>query len=214
MFARDRELLVIEPSLVRDVGWAGQKLVSGTGDVSGTTLTMTAQDVGFDVAGVGSGFVVVVGGVVYEVLARLGASSLTISRMRGSETGATLPPSPVSGAAVEVMSYGPQIGVIHEQLLMMVGIDPQAQAAQGVITEAEIVNGYELRVYEALGALHLVYAAVSALVDENSPAAYKAKMYRQRFASMRGIVVVKIDTDGDGVADVVRRPSVVQLVRV
>ncbi len=214
MFARDRELLVIEPSLVRDIGWAGQKLVGGTGDVSGTTLTMTAQDVGFDAAGVGSGFVVVVGGVVYEVIDRLSASSLTISRMRSSETAATLSPSPVTGASVEVMTFGPQIGVIHEQLLLMVGIDPQAQAANGEITQAEIVNGHELRVYEALGALHLIYAAASALVDENSSVAYKARMYRQRFANMRGLVVVKIDTDGDGQADVVRRPSVVQLVRV
>ena len=214
MFARDRELLILEPSLVRDVGWAGQRLVSGTGDVLGTTLTMSNQDVGFDLAGVDGGFVVVVGGVVYEVVARLSNTQLTISRMRGNDSGAVLVPSPTTGASVEVLTYVPQIGVVHEQMLAMVGIDAQAQAGPGVVTEASITNANELRVYEALGALHLVYAAASALVDENSAVGYKAKMYRERFAAQRGLVVVKIDSDGDGVADVARRPSVVQMVRV
>ncbi|MFG0260543.1 MAG: hypothetical protein ACF8LK_09355 [Phycisphaerales bacterium JB041] len=48
MFATDRDLLVLEPSLVRDIGWVGQRLARGSGDIAGTTLTMTVQDVGFD----------------------------------------------------------------------------------------------------------------------------------------------------------------------
>jgi hypothetical protein len=61
-FAVDRDLLVLEPGLFREVSWVGQRLVSGTGDASGTALTMTSQDVLFDAASVGDGHVVLVGG--------------------------------------------------------------------------------------------------------------------------------------------------------
>ena len=70
MFATDRDLLALEPNLFRDVGWVSQRLVVGTGSISGTTLTMSAQDVAFDGAGVGAGSVVVVDSAAYEVRAR------------------------------------------------------------------------------------------------------------------------------------------------
>ncbi|MDQ7014743.1 MAG: hypothetical protein Q9O74_12760 [Planctomycetota bacterium] len=213
MFARDRDLLVLEPSLVRDIGWVGQRLVQGTGSIAGTTLTMTSQDVGFDDAGVDSGGVVVVGGVVYEVVAQLSASTLTISRMRGADDGAVLTPSPVTGVGVEVPTFLPQLAMVHGQVLRMLGIDPDEAAGVGVVSESSIVNPGSFVLLEALGTLHLVFAAASALASEGSPAAFKMGMYRERFAAERGRVSARIDTDGDGVADATRRPSVVQLVR-
>lgn len=213
MFAKDRDLLVLEPSLVRDIGWVGQRLVKGTGDVSGTTLTLTAQDVGLDDAGVDAGGVVVVGGAVYEVVERLSASTMTVSRMRGSAEDAVLVPSPVTGAGVEVPTFGPQLTMVHGQVLRMLGIEPGEQAAAGVVGESSIMNPGSFVLMEALGTLHLVFAAAAALTNEQSPAAFKAGMYRERFAAERGRVSAQVDTDGDGVADATRRPSVVQLVR-
>jgi len=213
MFANDRDLLVLEPNLVRDVGWVGQRLVKGTGDVAGTTLTMTSQDVGFELVEIGAGHVVVVGGVAYEVIARISNTQLTISRLRASEDGTVLVPSPVSGAAVEVPSFGPQQAMVHGQVLRMLGIDPEEKAGGGVVTEASITNGKSLVLFEALGVLHLIFAAAAALAGEKSPMAFKAGMYRDRFSAERGRVAARIDTDGDGVADATRRPSVVQLVR-
>lgn len=211
MFATDRDLLVLEPSLVRDVGWAGQRPVKGAGDVSGTTLTMTSQDVGFELAEVGAGHVVVIGGVVYEVVAPIDNTSLTISRMRASADGAALPPSPVTGATVEVMSFRPQLAVVHAQVLRMLGIDPDAP--EQPVSEASITNPGSLALFEALGALHLIFAAGAALAGEGSPAAFKAAMYRDRFGAERGRVAARIDTDGDGLANATRRPSIVQLFR-
>jgi hypothetical protein len=213
MFANDRGLLVLEPNLVRDVGWVGQRLVKGSGDVSGTTLTMTAQNVGFDLVDAGPGHVVVVGGVVYEVIARISNTQLTISRMRSADTGAVLPPSPATGVVVELPTFGPQLGMVHEQVLGLLGIDPSEAAGVGVVTEASITNAGSLVLFEALGALHLIFAAAAALAGDGSPAAFKAGMYRERFGAERGRVAARIDTDGDGVADATRRPSVVQLVR-
>ncbi len=213
MFATDRDLLVLEPSLVRDVGWAGQRLVKGTGDVAGTTLTMTSQDVGFELAEVGAGHVVVVGGVLYEVVGTIDNTKLTISRMRASVDGGLLPPSATTGAVVEVPTFLPQLAMVHGQVLRMLGIDPDEPAGVGVVSEVSITNPGSFALFEALGALHLVFAAAAALAGEGSPAAFKAGMYRERFAAERGRVAARIDTDGDGVADATRRPSVVQLIR-
>lgn len=213
MFATDRDLLILEPNLVRDIGWVGQRLVKGAGDIAGSTLTMTAQDIGFELAEVGPGNVVTVGGVVYEVIETIDNTKLTISRMRASTDGAALPPSAVTGAQVEVMSFRPQLAMVHAQVLRMLGIDPDAGPELGAVTEGSISNPGSLALFEALGALHLVFAAGAALAGDSSPAAFKARMYRDRFGAERGRVAARVDTDGDGLADATRRPSVVQLVR-
>ena len=52
MFAQDRDLLALDPNLFRDVAWSGQRLVSGVGNISGTTLTLTSQDVTLEAAAI------------------------------------------------------------------------------------------------------------------------------------------------------------------
>jgi len=93
-------------------------------------------------------------------------------------------------------------------------MEPLPATGAGVVTEASITNRKSFVLFEVLGVLHLIFAAASALAVESSPAAFKAGMYRERFGAERGRVAARIDTDGDGVADATRRPSVVQLVRV
>lgn len=211
MFATDRHLLILEPNLPRDVGWVGQRPVKGVGDVAGTTLTMTEQDVGFDEAGVEADGIVIVGGVAYEIIERQSATALTISRLRSGE--AILIPSPAAAAAVEVFTYRPQLALVHDQILRMLGISGSPGGPGDSVTEADITNPGDLMLLEALGALHLVFAAASALAGSESPAAFKAAMYRDRFAAERSRAAARIDTDGDGQPDATRRPSVITLVR-
>ncbi|MEX2218351.1 MAG: hypothetical protein WD749_06280, partial [Phycisphaerales bacterium] len=97
MFAQDRDLLVFEPELPRQVGWVGQRLVSGTGTIAGNDLTLTAQDVTFGAAGVGAGHVVLFDGTPYEVLARPSATVVTVSRHPADAEAAPRPPSPAAG---------------------------------------------------------------------------------------------------------------------
>ena len=201
MFASDRDLLTLEPNLLRDVGWAGQRLVRGTGGAAGTTLAMSSQDVGFDAAGVGAGNVVLVDGTAYEVIERTTPASLVISR---------LPASPASGVPVEVMTFRPQIALVHAQTLRMLGIDPESADAPG---EASVTNPWAMRLLVSLGALHLVYAAASALAPAGSPLRERAEMYRERFAAERQRVAARIDTDGDGQPNAVRRLNVLMLER-
>lgn len=213
-FASDRDLLVYEPTLFRDVGWLGQRLVKGTGSVSGTTLTMSSQDVALDAAGVAAGNVAVVGGTAYEVLARVSGTALTISRLRDDASGAALPPSAASGQDVSVPTFVPQIAVAHRQVLRMLSIEPQDPAQAGQVTQASITNPGALTRLVCLGALAIVWDAAGIVGGAASDAGQRAALYRARFLEERRRVGVRIDADGDGVSDATRAAGVFTIVRV
>lgn len=210
MFASDRDLLVLEPGVFREVLWLGQRLVRGVGSVNATTLTMTSQDTGFDEAGVGEGHVVVIEGVALEVLSRTSADEMEVSRLRAGDSGAALGVGTIAGGVVEVSTFAPQLALIHAQVVRMLGLAPSGSGG-GAPTEADVVNPEDLRLVEALGALHLVYAAASAAGAEGM--ASKAAMYRERFSAERQRVVARVDLDGDGAPDATRRMNVVALSR-
>ena len=95
----------------------------------------------------------------------------------------------------------------------MLGLEPAGEALADELDETAVLNPAALSRLEALGALHVIYAGASAGQGSDSPAALRAAMYRDRFAAERGSVIVKLDTDGDGVADTARRPGLSRLVR-
>jgi hypothetical protein len=103
--------------------------------------------------------------------------------------------------------------MVHAQVLRMLGIDPDEPAMPGAVTEASITNGESLALFEALGALHLIFTAAAALSGADSPAAYKANLYLDRFAAERSRVAARIDTNGDGLPDATRRPSLILTTR-
>jgi hypothetical protein len=211
MFASDRDLLAYEPNIFRDVMWVGQRLLKATGAISGTTLTISNFDVPLDAAGVGAGSVVTVSGVSYEVLSRSSGTQATISRLRPEASGSALPPSAVSGVEVVVGTFRPQIRIVHDQLLRMVGIEPSEPDATP--SESNILNGSSLAGLECLGALHLIFAAASAASGPDSAFGRRAELYRARFGRERELSAVRLDLDGDGVADATRRFNVMQFVR-
>ncbi len=213
MFASDRSLLVLEPTLFRDVVWVGQRLVGGMGDVAGTTLTLTSQDVTLEAANVEAGYVVLVGGAPYEVIERLTATTATISRIRASTGDGALPPTPVTAQAVAVVTFRPQIAMVHAQVLRLLGIEPGATAQPGTPSESSITNPEALEHIEALGAIHLILAAAAALSPPESALWARAEMYRQRFASERQRAIARLDLDGDGLADATRRLNIIQFIR-
>ena len=87
MFISDRDLFALEPNLFRDAAWVSQTLVQGTGSISGSTLTLSAQDVDFEAAGVEAGHVARVDDAPYEVMERLSATSVRLSRLRARGPG-------------------------------------------------------------------------------------------------------------------------------
>lgn len=213
MFASDRDLLVVEPNLFRDVAWLSQRVLRGTGSISGTTLTISAADGGFDTAGVGPGSVVVVDGVSYEVIERLSATQATISRPRPGALDPVLPPAAVSGKDTWVMTFSPQIAAVHGDILARLGVRAEGDETGDGPAESAITNPAALARLEVLGTLAMVWGAAAALQGQGSPAAERAEWYRARFARERESVSVRLDLDGDGQVDAARHLGSTRMVR-
>ncbi len=209
VFALDRDLLVYEPSLFNDVAWTGQRVLGGTLSTSGTGATIVSSEPSLAASGVGVGHVVLIARTPYEVvgLGAGGGGGLELSRVRARVEDAALPPPAVSGAAFEVMSFGPQLAETHRRVLRMLGFNEGDD-------ESVVVNPRDLVMLECFGALHLIYAAASVLGGPMSAEGQRAEMYRQRFAAERHRAVARLDLDGDGKAEVTRRPNALRLVRV
>ncbi len=213
MFIRDRDLLLHEPSLFRDIGWAGQRLVQGSAGIAGTLLTFVSQDVPLDQANIDIGHVVTIAGASYEIVDRVSSTELTISRARANETDEIRPPAPLSPDACTISTFAPQIALVHAQVLRTLGIEPGEAPAIGKVTESSITNPAAFKEIEALGTLHLIYSAAAALRGSGSPADQRAALYRERFGAARWRAVALVDTNNDGTPDASRRMNVTQFTR-
>ncbi|MCA9274159.1 MAG: hypothetical protein KDA31_14070 [Phycisphaerales bacterium] len=215
MFASDRDLLMYEPRLFLDTVWVGQRQVSASGIVVSGVLVVSG--VTFMTIGIGAGQVVTYKDAAYEVVQVLGETQLGLSLPRASADDPVILAPDSASTTVQIYTFRHQLLIVHEQILRMIGIEPDVEAEPGesIVSESSIINPTALRRLEALGALHLIYAAASVAgpLGEGSVYADKAAMYRERFAAERERVNVLIDTDGDGRADAARRPTVMHLVR-
>jgi hypothetical protein len=174
-FASDRDLLVLEPLLLRDIGWSAQTLV----DVSDVTVVgAVAQSLSsdFNVAGVRTGMIAVIGGVPAEILEVTSATTLAVSLMRPVGDATAIPPAPGTGLAMTIATFAPQLELIHAQALRSIGIEPSDSSA--VPGEANIVNPMAVALVESLGALHLILSSAAAMVGPESVLWAKARMYR------------------------------------
>ncbi len=202
MFASDRDLLILEPGLYRDVKWNGQRLLSGVGDLDGTTLTLLTGS--FTESGIDAGHVVLIDSVPMEVVSVQSSTSATVSIMRGDTDSVAVGGKDVAAAVVEVFTFEPQISIVHRQVLSMVGIDVDDPDGLG---ESAVTNPGALVVLEALGALHLIYASAGAPGRGGEAYLERAKVFQQRFSMQRGHVTAMIDLDGDGIAETRRHPN-------
>ena len=210
MFSKDRDLVVHEPGLMRDVGWAGQRRLSVIGGISGTQLTIETGS--FVDAGIEAGHAVVFDGITLEVVSVESATTATVSLMRGDVLGAAVPPIEAASRGLLVYDFSAQRSIVHRQILAMLGIDAAGEDVFGV-DETMITNAGALNRLETLGTLHLIYAGASAPSRANDRFEQRAELYRQRYQRERESVIAMIDTDGDGIAEVTRRPNAFVLAR-
>ena len=208
MFARDRDLLVLEPGLMRDVAWNGQRVLNTTGVLNGDSLALTSGS--WIDAGVGPGFVVAIDGVAHEIVSVQDATFATVSLIRASGESDPVVASIAGTPSVVVHTFSPQIGLVHRQVLAMLGIDPDDPEGPGA---GAVLNPGSLVRVEALGALHLIYASAAAPGRGGEAYAERAERYKRRFGAERGRVSALIDLDGDGVAETRRHPNAFVLTR-
>lgn len=209
-FATDRDLLVLEPNVFRDIGFASQRLAKGSdGVITGTSLYSPTCN--FVDSQVTTGHVIVVESIPYEVIECISEHTLTISRLRSDPNG--VPIIPVSGISLtfEIMSFTPQLEMVHLQIMRTIGID--MDYSDGELTEDDIINYSDFIPIEAIGALHILFAGASSLIGDNGTLWGKAELYKKRFETARSRVKAMIDIDGDGRADTVRYLNVVQFIR-
>ncbi|MDI1288487.1 MAG: hypothetical protein PSX37_00870 [bacterium] len=209
MLATDRDILFLEPLIFRDTIWLSQRLCRGTASINENTLDASVLDVDFDVAGVGKGHIVTVGGVSYEVTDALDSTQLSITRLRFDDEDPGARPSPVTNAEMYVMTFRPQLSLVERQIYLMAGLDPD-NAPDPIMgprqpTPSQITNPGSLRHLNVLGALHLIFTAASFSSLPDSGSARRAAMYRAAFHEERARVRIELDIDGDGKPDVVRR---------
>ncbi len=210
-FAAERDLVVLEPGVFRDAAWTAQRVMTGAGDVSGTTLTLTSGGPDFEAAGVGAGMVVLIDSAPAEVVERVGATELTVSRVRGDAADTPRPLVGASGVSVEVFTFEAALEGVHRRVLRMLGIEPDGTG--GGLTASAITNPEALARLEALGALHAIYSAASAAGPVGAEMGERSEAYRARFSEERQRAAARVDLDGDGVPDATRRLNAIQFVR-
>jgi len=207
MFASDRDLVVFEPGLFRDVAWIGFKRISTVGSLVGTQLTINTDS--FVDKQITAGHVVLFDGVPLEVVSVESATQATVSMVRSDLSSSAVPWFDVSNRSVEVYDFGAQRAMVHRQVLTMLGLDPDAVGFSDLV----VTNPGAFVRLEALGSLHLIYASAGAPGRGGGGFDERAQMYKARFGAERERVVAAIDLDGDGIAETTRRPNAFVLSR-
>nr|MCU0688353.1 hypothetical protein [Phycisphaerales bacterium] len=169
MFSADRDLVLLEPSLLQRFGWVGQRRYGGSATLAGTTLTLPSGGQTFAGLGLGVGSTLLIDGVVVvEVVAISSPGVATVSLMRAMGSDAAIAPGLSGAVAVTAWSFSPQRRLAHEQVMGLLGLLPlgETQGAGGGVAGAVrmleagmIVNPRAVGRVEALLALRLIFGA-------------------------------------------------------
>jgi len=210
-FSTDRDLLVYEPTLFTDAPFVAQQRVNvSDGALTGTQLSSVDAD--FAAAQVEAGHVVMIGKTPYEVIDRIDASTLTVSLLRTRLNDDPIPGADGTNLSVKVRTFAPQAAIMHDTLLRLLGIDPDAPDA--TLTEDSVVSLSVMARLEALGTLERIYSSAAAISGDNEPLRTRAHEYGRRFHIAAAQSTVLIDVDNDGHADERRHLGLVRLTRV
>jgi hypothetical protein len=193
MFALDRDVAALEPTVYKDVQWQTMTYCTGVGVLSGLMLEGLSYDQDFATALVPSGAVALVGGVCVEVLANVDFNVIMVSKLRADALDQAAPLAIAGSVAYSVHSFRPQLAWAHAQLMAMAGLLPSQRA--------KVLNPTAAARLEAMLTLSLVYSAAAGTELSNGAYGQRAAMYRRRFAEERQRTMLLLDHDGDGKVD-------------
>lgn len=126
MDALDRDLLVLESRLFREVGFASQKLVQQSGTLSGTTLTLPGANLA--TRGVQAGMVALLSSgdevTTCEIVSVTGATTCAVSAVRGDRAGSAIAPVIAPGSVgVVVFTFTPQLVMAREEIARLASLE-------------------------------------------------------------------------------------------
>jgi hypothetical protein len=213
-FCTDIDLLHWEPNVLKDAAFASQTLLSGTGNLAGTTFTLAAGSLTTSHVAANQ-CIVLSGGVAgtFPIISVDSATVLTLSVLYDGifpATGSAVP-SPVAtatGLTFAIRTFWPQRRVVSELLLQAAGLDPTADAA------ATIRNPSSLTRACTLGTLQMIYSALAAAATDPKNIQLRADLYERLYRRELRAAKVEIESSGDGQSVVVRPLNVLQLERV
>ena len=206
----DIELIRIEPSIFIDAPNAATTLLSAAdGAVSGTTLTSAGSD--FAAAGIDAGHVAVVGNEAIEIDERLSATTLAVSRPRTSSTEEKIDPTQGTGLAITVRTFARLIE--EEQLMILAALGENPTDPDAPIEESQILNVADIGRLIALRTIAQAFAVAAAADPSDLSLAQRWNVYRSRARQAMHHTAVRLDFDGDGIADATRRVDIVIFTR-
>ena len=205
-------LMPLSQQLFREVAFLAQTLFRATLKVQSGQLVIIGG--GTFPASIQPGHVAMLGERPLEIVSITSSTSLTVSLTRAHAAGQVLVPADTADLPGSIATFDPQIGIIHQQILRMLGLEAARQTldADGP-GESAVLNPADLSLVETLGSLHLIYSAAAAALTVDSPLATRAAHFRERFAQERWRARAIIDLDADGRADTVRTLNVIRLTR-
>jgi len=206
----DLDLLRLEPRLFIDAADSGLILLARNDAVaSGGTVTSASSD--FIDLGLGVTYVVVIDGEPVEVLAVTSATTLDVSRRRLDDESPVLPPADGTGLALTVITFASLLMLHESWALGALGVDP-ADPVQPVEV-AQVLNLDDFRRLIALRTIGQALSRSSALNPASVSLAALAAHYEAPIAEASRRAAARIDLDGDGRADLVRRLDASALLR-
>ena len=212
LYCTDTDLLALEPWIFRDAAFASQLLASGTGALAGTLFTRSAGS--FADQQVAAGAVLCLSGDLtgcFPIVAVNSAAQITVSILHETLFDVGGQPVPVGNASnlpFAVRTFGPQRRIVSELLRTAAGVGVGTD-----LPDAQLLPTPALRHVTALGAFQLIYSALAAAATEPAELQRRADYYEALYRKALGRLLVEIDADGDGQADLVKLLGVVELRR-
>jgi len=214
IYCTDVDLLHWEPNIFRDALFASQLLLSGTGNLAGTTFTLASGSLSS--AHVVADEVIVLSGALagsFPIVSINSPTQLDLSVLYDglfpdTGSGVASPVGTAADLAFAVRTFWPQRRVVSDLISRAAGIEPEDDSP------AVILNAQSLRRPCALGTLQMIYNALAAASATPEPLSMRADLYERLYRRSLSRARVEIDTNGDGKADVARTLNVLELARV
>jgi len=214
-FCNDIDLLHWEPNVLRDAAFASQALISGTGNLAGSTFTIASGS--FLTAHIAQEQVIILTGATsgsYPIVSVDSATQLTLSVLYDglfptSGDPAPSPPGTANGLDYVIRTFWPQRRIVSELLLQAAGLDPSDPES-----EPKLLNPEALQRACTVGTLHLIYSALAAAAEDPENLRMRVQLYERLYRRALRSATVKLDLNLDGRLDLLRRLNVMDLERV